>query len=248
MYPKIGFIDTYSLCIAIGIVFCFLFLELFFSHYKESRKLLSYFEVLGALSIGIGFLFAVLFQNLYDFIESPSTYSWSWSMTFYGGLIGGVLFFLLGYYLIVRKKYPGSIKELLIIAPSSIAIAQGLGRIGCFMAGCCYGIETDSWIGVTFPGMSHKVMPTNLFEAVFLIVFALILFFLAYKKRSPFCMPIYLIGYGIWRFTIEFYRGDHRGSLVYGLSPSQFWSIVIFVIGIAYLVFLIWRKKKETAH
>lgn len=51
------------------------------------------------------------------------------------------------------------------------------------------------------------------------------------------------MAYGVWRFLLEFIRGDHRGSFVEFLSPSQFWSIVLFLAGIAYLVIILIRKK-----
>ncbi|MBQ2431188.1 MAG: prolipoprotein diacylglyceryl transferase, partial [Campylobacter sp.] len=56
---------------------------------------------------------------------------------------------------------------------------------------------------------------------------------------------IYLIAYGVWRFFIEFARGDYRGSFIPGLSPSQFWSIILVILGVAYLLFRLfyWNKK-----
>ena len=244
MLPTLGFIDMYSLMIFLGIVACFAYLEIYYGKKKAPRLLISAFEINGIIAIVMGFVFANLFQNLYDFIENPSAFAWSWSLTFFGGLIGGVLSFLLGYFLVIRKKFGPQMRDLLVIAPASIAVAHGFGRIGCFCAGCCYGIETDSWLGVKFPGMAHKVFPTNLFEAIFLLILSGVLLFLALKKDFAFNMPIYLMAYGAWRFGIEFIRGDHRGSFVGSLSPSQFWSIMLFLAGIGYFVFLLIRKKK----
>jgi phosphatidylglycerol:prolipoprotein diacylglycerol transferase len=222
---------------------CFVYLEIYYRKKKVPRLLISYFEIDAVLAIILGFVFANLLQNLYNFIENPSSFSWSWAMTFYGGLIGGVSFFLLGYFLFIKKKYGPHMHDFLVIAPACITVAHGFGRIGCFCAGCCYGIETDSWLGVTFPGMDHKVFPTNLFEAIFLLVLSIVLLLLALKKNCIYNMPIYLISYGAWRFGIEFIRGDHRGSFVGSLSPSQFWSILMFVAGVVYLVFLFVKKK-----
>jgi phosphatidylglycerol:prolipoprotein diacylglycerol transferase len=244
MLPKLGFIDMYSLMILIGIVMCFVYLEIYYRKKKVSRLLISYFELDAVVAIILGFVFANLFQNLYNFIENPSSFSWSWAMTFYGGLIGGVSFFLLGYFLFIKKKYGPQMHDFLIIAPACITVAHGFGRIGCFCAGCCYGIETDSWLGVTFPGMTHKVFPTNLFEAIFLLVLSLVLLFLALKKNCIYNMPIYMMSYGAWRFGIEFIRGDHRGSFVGSLSPSQFWSILLFVAGVIYLIYLLIKKNR----
>ena len=57
-----------------------------------------------------------------------------------------------------------------------------------------------------------------------------------------------MISYGVFRFLIEFLRGDHRGNLIPGISPSQFWAIIIFLGGIAYLVLLLLSKKKKQAN
>ena len=61
--------------------------------------------------------------------------------------------------------------------------------------------------------------------------------FLYLKRGFTHNMSVYLIGYGIWRFFLEFLRGDHRGELVQGISPSQFWSILMVVLGVA-LIFV----------
>jgi phosphatidylglycerol:prolipoprotein diacylglycerol transferase len=200
---------------------------------------------LGAASIVVGILNAVLFQNPYDFIQSPSTYKWTWAMTFYGGLIGGVGFFLLLYFLWVRKKWGPCMEHLFSIAPACIAVAHAFGRIGCFLDGCCYGIESDAWYALKFPDLPNKVLPTQLWEAIFLFFLFGVLLALALLKKGRFNFTIYMIAYGIWRFTIEFWRGDHRGSLIPGLSPSQFWSIILIAGGIAFLVIQILRKKQE---
>lgn len=235
MFPyAFGWLDMYAVMIGIGIISCFVFLEIYYRKQKVRKLLISYFEILGTLAIGLGLLFAVLFQNLYDFIENPETYSWSWSMTFYGGLIGGVVLFLLGYFFVIRKKFGPQMRNLLTIAPACITIAHAFGRIGCFLSGCCYGIETDSPLGVLFPGHNHAVLPTNLFEAVFLFILSGTLLFLALKINFKYNMGVYLISYGIWRFIIEFFRDDHRGEFIPGLSPSQFWSIIMIVGGIAF--------------
>lgn len=235
----------YSLLILIGIVMCFVYLEIYYRKKNVRRLLISAFEINSLAAILLGFVFANLFQNLYNYIENPSSFSWSYAMTFYGGLIGGIFFFLLGYFLFIRKKCGPQMHDFLIIAPASITVAHGFGRIGCFLAGCCYGIETDSWLGVRFPGLDHNVFPTNLFEAIFLLALSIVLLLLALKKNCVYNMPIYLMSYGVWRFGIEFIRGDHRGSLLGSLSPSQFWSIILFASGLFYLVYLLWKKKKK---
>ncbi len=250
MFPKIWIFDSYSVMLLIGIVSAFLLVELFGKRKKVSRALITEVELTGALSIAAGLAGAVLMQNLYDLIEKGGEYTWTWAMTFYGGLLFGVGAFFLLYFLWIKKRRGACMVSFILpLAPSCIALAQAFGRIGCFLAGCCYGRETNSWIGVTFPGMDHKVIPTNLMEAVFLFVLAGALLWIGLSKKEKWGFPAYLLGYGIWRFVIEFYRGDHRGSFIPGLSPSQFWSIVMFVLGIGYIVFLILypRHKAKTS-
>ncbi len=250
MLPKMWIFNSYSVMLLVGIVFAFLTVELFGRRKKVGRVLISEVEIMGALAIVVGLIGAVLTQNLYDLIEKGSEYAWTWAMTFYGGLLFGAAAFLLLYFLWVRKKRgPCMASFILPLAPSCIAIAQAFGRVGCFLAGCCYGKETDSWIGVTFPGMDHKVIPTNIMEAIFLFVLASVLLLIGLSKKEKWGFPAYLICYGVWRFVIEFYRGDHRGNFIPGLFPSQFWSIVTFIIGLCYIAFLILypklKKKSE---
>jgi len=247
MYPTIfGFIDSYSLMLALGLVSSFVLLEIYGRVHKWEKLLLSAIEILGIVSIIIGFFGAVLMQNLYNFINNPSSYSWSWAMTFYGGLLFGISAFLLGYFLFLRKKYGPFMGDLLIIAPASISVAHAYGRVGCFLAGCCYGKETDSFLGLVFLTTNGvKVLPTQLWEAIFLFLLSAILFLLALKRQWRFNSVIYLCGYGIWRFIIEFFRGDYRGSFIPGLTPSQFWSILLFLGGIIYLLYLLIFDKSK---
>ena len=103
-----------------------------------------------------------------------------------------------------------------LIMPS-VAIAQGFGRIGCFLAGCCYGRETQSALGVIFPQGSLapagvKLLPTQLFSSVgdFLIA-GILIWFSSKSKTKGNTGALYLLLYGIGRFGIEFLRNDERG-------------------------------------
>lgn len=245
MLPSIGFIDSYALMIVLGVLMCFVYLHIYYG--KNRKSLITIIELNAIIAIIIGIIFANLFQNIYDFIDHPETFSWSWGLTFYGGLIGGVGGFLGAYYLYFKNKYGAYLKELLIVAPSMITIAHGFGRIGCFLAGCCYGKETTSWLGVKFPHLHEKVLPTNLYEAIFLIILSVILLLLAIKLHYKYNFSIYMISYGIFRFIIEYFRGDYRGSFIGGISPSQFWSIIILIGGIIYgiLIYLINKKDNK---
>ena len=247
MHPYLfGVIESYAVFLILGIVAALALFEVYFRKIlKEKSSDVFYLEISLIVAVAAGILGAYLWQNLYDFIQDPSHYSWNWSLTFYGGLIFGVGTFFLMYFLYARKHYPEGLEKILWIAPASITLAHGIGRIGCFMAGCCYGHETHAWYGVQFATTSTTVVPTNLFEAIFLLLLSGVLLFLAIKKHCPYSMPIYLVAYGVWRFFIEFVRGDYRGSFIPGLTPSQFWSILLVIGGIAYFLFrlLYWNKR-----
>jgi len=91
------------------------------------------------------------------------------------------------------------------------------------------------------------VIPTNLFEAIFLLAVCAVLTYNAFKENYKYNFPIYLIAYGAWRFAIEFLRDDPRGSFVPGLTPSQFWSVLMFVGGLCWIIVdLIIKNKKRT--
>lgn len=242
MLDKIWIFDTYSLMLIIGTIIAFVLFGLYAKKNKLNDQYTVDILILACISIIVGLVSAVLFQMLYDVIKSGETRGLA--MTFYGGLVGGVITFILGYK-ILCKKYPNTslFNDVFPIAPACITIAHAFGRIGCFLAGCCYGKETTSWLGVTFPNMDVAVYPTQLFEALFLFLLSIILFLLAYKKKSYYSFSFYLASYGIFRFLLEFLRGDERGFFLFGMSPSQWFSILALVVSV---ILFIWIKKKKS--
>lgn len=248
MYPNIGPISTYNVMLFLAFVSAFLVFELYFRKKLGLKgRIMNLEEANVLLCFCFGLLFAYLLQNLYNFIRSPSSYHWEWTLTFYGGLLGGAGWYLLGYALFLKKNDPSLLKKTAQIAPACITLAHGFGRIGCFLNGCCYGVRTDAFYGVRFPGMDYSVVPTNLFEAIYLFLLAGLFLYLAFGKESDLSMPLYLILYPLWRFFIEFARGDdvERGSFVPGLSPSQFWSILFFLGGVVSLILVLRNRKKR---
>lgn len=256
-------IDMYAIFILIGLIACFIFTYIAMNKSGYSSSARDMILIIGIFAIALGFLAATLTQSLYDFIAHPEDgFQFTGKMTFLGGLIGGVIVYLGLYFLYVyvinpRLKDSNLLKsdmnkgvwELLRIAPISITVAHAFGRLGCFSAGCCGGIETEAWYGIQFPGENHKEIPTQLFEAIFLFVITAVMIVLYFRFKFKYNMTVYLIGYGIWRFLIEFVRGDieERGKFIPGLTPSQFWAILMVIGGIAF--FFIYRyfdKKIES--
>ena len=248
-------IDLYSIFIAIGILACLLFTIFAMKKCGYSSSARDTIIIIGIFAIMFGLGFALLFQAFYDFIADPSKgFKINGGMTFIGGLIGGVISFLGIYFLYVYVINP-LLKEksffksdmnkgvwyLLRIAPISITIAHAFGRIGCSFAGCCYGHVTNEWYGIWNDYLNAKTVPVQLFEAAFLFIISALMIVLLFKFNFKYNMSLYLVGYGIWRFIIEFFRGDvtERGKFIPGLSPSQFWSIIMVLAGVA--IFFLYR-------
>lgn len=155
---------------------------------------------------------------------------------FYGALILGCV----GLLICAKRRKQSVLRYFDLIMPPFIA-AQGIGRVGCFLAGCCYGVPTDSPLGVVYPVNSGApsgipLLPVQLFETVFCLIYACILIRIVRReKRCGTTFGWYCIGYGVWRFIIEFWRDDERGA-VGALSTSQFIGIFVVLVGILTLL------------
>jgi phosphatidylglycerol---prolipoprotein diacylglyceryl transferase len=165
---------------------------------------------------------------------------------FYGGFIASALFAI--WY--VRTYQLPPLKMFDIYAPA-VALAQSVGRLGCFSAGCDYGTKTTSILGVVFTNpYSHEVTgvplntrihPTQLYESLATLVIGLILLWrFGRKKRDGEIFLIYLVLYAVARFLLEFLRGDEDRGFVFHhlLSTSQFIAIVALVVAIGLWLYL----------
>jgi len=203
----------------------------------------------------IALISSYLFDGLFHSLEEGV---WSFgTITFIGGLLGGIVSFLILLRLFYKDEQK-DVRMMLNTIVTGVALAHAFGRIGCFFAGCCFGIPTDSFLGVVFPyGHAEDlyadaaVFPTQLFEAGFLFaLFILLNKIELFKNRE---LETYLIGYGIWRISIEFIRGDERGVLFpiwetqYNIfpTPSQFMSLIMIALG-AYLAYRHIQAKPNT--
>lgn len=242
MLPEPIFLNVhmYGVMVAIGILCAFAILLWLCRKKQIDSKFADFLFYNSLISIAVGFCFAALFQAVYDYIKNPASgFCFNGGLTFIGGLIGGVVCFL-SIYFIFREKYVTRLYSVISILPCSILIAHAFGRIGCFFAGCCYGKETNFFIGVVFPGLTHPVHPTQLYEAAFLfLLFAVCIYFVT-KKDFKYNLSLYLVAYGVFRFLIEFIRDDDRGSFIGTLTPSQFWSVIMVFSGIC--VFFVAKK------
>lgn len=228
--------NLYGIMIAVGILCAMAVLFIYGKKIGISEKFVDFIFYNAIAAIALGFGSAALFQAFYNYLDDPSipylVHLQNGGMTFIGGLIGGTLVFLAIYFLL-RKRLDGRLIDSLSMIPCAILIAHGFGRLGCFFVGCCYGKVTDSFLGVKFPHLAEKVHPTQLYEAAFLFIMFAVCSYLLLKKKYRHNMSLYLVTYGVFRFLIEYVRGDERGELVSIVSPSQFWSIFMVLIGVA---------------
>lgn len=145
---------------------------------------------------------------------------------FYGGLIFGILF--LGLYKLCR--FPLTTQTLWALLPALTA-GHAIGRIGCLLAGCCFGSETAAWWGIHLHGASRH--PTQIVESLGL---TLLLIFLLKARRSVASFAVYFLGYGVLRFGLESIRGDSIRGLWGILTPSQWISLLMVTAGVSLLL------------
>lgn len=264
MYPNALFeilgskIYLYGICIAVGLVFCIIFFYYFTKKRGMPENVQDFSFFVAAIAIAIGFLFAKLYQTVYNWIDTGVFDFYNSGITVMGGLIGGAGGFIATYFIGGMIAFKGNIKgihikhfyTIVLVAPMCILIAHAFGRLGCLMAGCCHGTylgQEPVVGGIWMLGTIDKVhrwgyyIPTQLYESLFLFIAFGVLWYLYEKKGATFTMPLYLISYGVWRMIIEVFRADYRGFTA-TLSPSQWQSIAFVLGGIAYIVFMIIKK------
>ncbi|MBR6795301.1 MAG: prolipoprotein diacylglyceryl transferase, partial [Clostridia bacterium] len=166
---------------------------------------------------------------------------------FYGGLLGGTL----GLF-IYAKQFKIDFFRYSDIYATVLPVGHAIGRVGCFFAGCCYGIPHDGFLSYTYTfsvGMTPLGVPLlaiQLIEALllFLLFLVLLSLILLQKRRVGFCTAVYVITYAVLRFILEFFRGD-KGRGVFVLSTSQWISLLLAVLVLVILLQRGRKRKKE---
>ncbi|MCX5751607.1 MAG: prolipoprotein diacylglyceryl transferase [Candidatus Saganbacteria bacterium] len=150
---------------------------------------------------------------------------WQGGLVFYGGLIVAALSTMI--FLRVNKMPFWKVLDFITFAT---VIGMIFGRIGCFLNGCCYGIETKVPWAVQFPELLGKRHPTQIYESIDLLIILGILFII-YRlvKKDGIVFAFGLMLYAIHRFLVEFLR--ENPYYFFGLSAAQWISILLFVVG-----------------
>ncbi len=164
---------------------------------------------------------------------------WEGGLVFSGGLVAAGL--ALGYYL--RRHHLSFWPMADLLAPA-VAIGQSIGRLGCFMAGCCYGTPTQAWWGVVFTDprclapLNVRLHPTQLYGAFSgLLIFLILMLIAARKKYDGQVLLWFLILQSTARLILERFRGDLPGLFPgTAMSPTQLLSVLFLLAAVATLV------------
>ena len=201
-----------------------------------------FYIILGAL---IGGKIFFIFFNWDTFWASTLVEKLRFGFVFYGGFIGGI-----SAGIIWLKKHKKPLLPAMDFFAVPLALGHAIGRVGCFLAGCCYGKIAHNFLGVKYsdphslvPEHLHNVSlyPVQLMESLaVLILFFILLHFYRKPHKNGVIFAGYLLGYGLIRFTLEFFRFDDRGAGIFGLSPSQIIALILIIISI----FFFTRKGK----
>lgn len=174
---------------------------------------------------------------------------WSGGLTYYGGFIGAVG---AGWWLLKADRFP--FWKAADMAGITTALGLGFGRMGCLLAGCCFGKQTDAGWAMIFPSHSpasewqwkHEMLdspsmaslavhPTQIYESAgSLAISAFLLLYLHGRKRYDGHVFLAFVAlYAVLRFLLEFWRSDDRGGVAF-LSTSQLIGLLL-VAGVAYV-------------
>jgi phosphatidylglycerol---prolipoprotein diacylglyceryl transferase len=253
MFPKlisIGnfFIPTYGTLVAIG------FLAALWITIRLAKKAKMPSEQITNLAIYCalaGLAGAKLFMVLFDFKtywnDPGSLFSLN-TLQAAGVYQGGFLVAFVTAILYMRRQHLPTLPTCDVFAPG-IALGQAVGRIGCFSAGCCWGIETHLPWAVTFHNpqaaeltgvpLGVPLHPTQLYESFAdALIFAFLYFRIGKNHAAGAILGWYLALYSSVRFLIEFFR-FHEQGLHFGLSYTQWISLATLAAGLA---LLFWRR------
>ncbi|MBN2279789.1 MAG: prolipoprotein diacylglyceryl transferase [Candidatus Marinimicrobia bacterium] len=265
MHPdivKIGpvTIHSFGLMMAIAFMAGYYILSWEVKRREEDSKIASDLIFWGAVGGIIGAKLFSVFENFADFLADPLHTLFSGSgFVFHGGLMGGTISVVTILYL--RKKPIGTYAD---IAGPIILVGQGIGRIGCLLAGCCHGSCTTSFASIQYPAGSQAsyyqyhnhlldsafmkslpVHPTPLYETVlnFTMAFLIIKFIRPGLKKRGTSFGIAIIYAGLIRFLLEFIRINPK--TLWGLTNYQFSSIFFVLLGVFVLLFLAKTEKED---
>ena len=222
-------VHGYGLMIGIGFILAMLLAEYRAKRLGLREEAIIDITIIAGVSGFLGAKLLYVIVEFDEFIKNPKAVLGSAGFVVYGGIIAGVLCCML--YCKVKKL---NFMEYFDLVMPEIALAQGFGRIGCFLAGCCYGkkLSTPIVIGT----IEFARIPVQIIESMAEFILFIVLFILSKKNRDIDLLRIYLVIYAVIRFADEFLRGDKIRGIYGGVSTAQWISLIIlFVYGFEYI-------------
>jgi phosphatidylglycerol:prolipoprotein diacylglycerol transferase len=250
--PETITIYTYGFLIACGALSGFIYTAYQAKRlYGVKTETVQTLVILIIIAAVVGGKFFIIFEDVGRYLSDPAQLlkNFSNGFVFYGSLIFAIPTMLLFFR---HHKLPTF--GMLDIMAGTTCIVHAFGRMGCFMAGCCYGTEHAGLLSVTFTDpqcsaepLNTPLHPTQLYSSLMILtILAIILFVSRRKQFDGQLFMLYLMLYAIGRSVIEIFRGDlDRGFIIDGiLSNSQFISLLIFTGAMIVYIRLAKRSKR----
>lgn len=228
--PIYGIIILIS--ITIGIIYIFL----------QNKKIENdkYLNMALVLYMLLGSVFGAKY---FSYLSNPSRYNHEFNffrigLSSYGAVIGMIILLI-----VYSMQYKKKLKDLLYFIIPSIPLMYSIGKIGCFLAGCCYGIKYNGLFSVTYHYSHNNINGISLFpvQIVETIVFFIIFLIICYLQRKNYnklkVISISFILCGIFKFLLDYLRASHINAFI---SLNQYVSIIFVIIGLI----LFFKKEK----
>lgn len=232
-------ISLYGVCMATAFLICLLL-------FARRMKLIGWtFEQSTVMAVAImlcSLIGAFFLHRLIAAVDNTSASEGS-GFVLYGGIIAGTMS------CIFLCKIKGvNVWKVMDEIASIVPLAQGIGRVGCFVSGCCYGKQTNGLLHIIYshPGsrapQGIPLIPVQIYEAMFDVLLFLFLSYGLKKERTLHLTSVlYLLLYSTFRFIIEFFRGDAVRGIWGGLSTSQ-WISLMFLPMILFFFVRLWKN------
>jgi phosphatidylglycerol:prolipoprotein diacylglycerol transferase len=240
-------IRSYGIMIALGFALAVWWSMRVAPRYGIDAEQILDFVLLTALAGAAGARLVYVMLDWGSFAREPHhvLYFWEGGLSFHGGVIGGSL----AVAFIARRKGIPFLRVADVLAPG-VALAYAVGRIGCFLGGCCYGVPTDLPWACSFqdPFNPHVHTPPSHPTQLYASASNLLIFLLLARMQKP-PHPIgkvlwaYVTLYGLYRFVVEFWRVGATSTVwLLGLSEAQWMSIGMVLVG----GWMWWRNRSRS--
>lgn len=233
-------VSLYGVCMATAFLICLLLfsrrIKLVGCTFEQSTVI--------AVAIMLCSLAGAFFLHRFVSVVDNASASEGSGFVLYGGIIAGAMS------CIILCKIKGmNVWKVMDEIASIVPLGQGIGRVGCFVSGCCYGKQTNGLLHIIYrhPGsrapQGIPLIPVQIYEAVFDVLLFLCLSYGLKKERTlRLTSVLYLLLYSTFRFIIEFFRGDAVRGVWGGLSTSQWISLTFLPM----ILFFFIRLRKNS--